>query len=62
VIVFAADPATPPPVVTDIRQDLATFDTQFHLPPAHISVVNTLAKSPSRKDCQRDQHRGVGIT
>jgi subtilase family serine protease len=47
VIVFAADPATSPPVVTDIRQDLATFDGLFRLPAAHISVVTTLAGASS---------------
>src|ERR1700733_513059 len=47
VIVFAADPATSPPVVTDIRQDLATFDGLFRLPPAHISVVTALAGASS---------------
>jgi subtilase family serine protease len=42
-IVYAASPTASPPQVTDIRQDLATFDGLFHLPPAHISVVTTLA-------------------
>jgi subtilase family serine protease len=55
VIVFAADPATPPPVVTDIRQDLATFDTRFHLPPAHISVVNTLARASAPWDATLEE-------
>ena len=47
VIVYAAGPATSPPQVTDIRQDLATFDGLFHLPAAHISVVTTLAGASS---------------
>jgi subtilase family serine protease len=47
VIVFAAGPAISPPQVTDIRQDLATFDSRFRLPPAHISVVTTLAGASS---------------
>ncbi|HEX6519716.1 MAG TPA: S53 family peptidase [Streptosporangiaceae bacterium] len=47
VIVYAAGPAVSPPQVTDIRQDLATFDGLFHLPPAHISVVTTLAGASS---------------
>jgi subtilase family serine protease len=42
-IVYAASPTASPPQVTDIRQDLATFDGLFHLPAAHISVVTTLA-------------------
>jgi subtilase family serine protease len=42
-IVYATDPMASPPQVTDIRQDLATFDGLFHLPPAHVSVVTTLA-------------------
>ncbi len=42
-IVYAAGPAAAPPQVTDIRRDLATFDGLFHLPPARISVVTTLA-------------------
>src|SRR5690349_21378609 len=30
---------------TDIRQDLATFDRRFGLPPARLQVVNTIARS-----------------
>jgi subtilase family serine protease len=30
---------------TDIRQDLAAFDSTFGLPPAKLQVVNTIAKS-----------------
>src|SRR5689334_24322874 len=30
---------------TDIRQDLATFDRTFGLPPARLQVVNTIARS-----------------
>ena len=42
-------PARPQPVsillqsVTDIRQDLADFDSRFGLPPAQIQVITTLA-------------------
>jgi subtilase family serine protease len=32
-----------PPLVTDIRQDLADFDSRFGLPPARIQVITTLA-------------------
>jgi subtilase family serine protease len=32
-----------PPTVTDIRQDLADFDSRFGLPPARIQVITTLA-------------------
>lgn len=35
------------PAVTDIRQDLARFDSVFGLPPAHLEVVNTLAHAVS---------------
>ena len=37
-----------PPLVTDLRQDLAGFDGLFHLPAARMRVVTTLAgaKSP----------------
>jgi subtilase family serine protease len=55
VIVFAADPATSSPVVTDIRQDLATFDDLFHLPAAHISVVTTLAGAGSPWDATLEE-------
>lgn len=55
VIVFAADPTTPPPVVTDIRQDLATFDTVFRLPPAHISIVTKLAGAGSPWDATLEE-------
>jgi subtilase family serine protease len=34
---------TPPS--TDIRQDLATFDSRFGLPPAKLRVINTIARS-----------------
>ena len=30
---------------TDIRQDLAAFDSKFGLPPARLQVVNTIAQS-----------------
>jgi subtilase family serine protease len=33
------------PPSTDIRQDLATFDSRFGLPPARLQVVNTIARS-----------------
>ena len=36
-----------PPGVTDIRQDLARFDSLFRLPAARIQVVNSLAHSTS---------------
>jgi Transcriptional regulator PadR-like family len=42
----AATPASPP-TVTDIRQDLADFDSRFGLPPARIQVINSLADSSS---------------
>jgi subtilase family serine protease len=32
-----------PPAVTDIRQDLADFDSRFGLPPARIGVITALA-------------------
>jgi subtilase family serine protease len=44
---FAATAATGPPKVTDIRQDLADFDSRFALPPARIQVITTLAGSPA---------------
>ena len=36
--------ASSPPSM-DIRQDLATFDSKFGLPPANLHVVNTIAPS-----------------
>lgn len=36
-------PTASPPQVTDIRQDLATFDRLFDLPPAHFTFVTGLA-------------------
>jgi len=36
-----------PPKVTDIRQDLARFDSLFGLSVAHLQVVNSLVRSPS---------------
>ena len=37
---------TPPS--TDIRQDLATFDSRFGLPSAKLRVINTIARSATR--------------
>jgi subtilase family serine protease len=36
-----------PPLVTDLRQDMAAFDRLFHLPAARIRVVTTLAGASS---------------
>jgi len=36
-----------PPLVTDLRQDMAAFDGMFHLPAARMRVVTTLAGSGS---------------
>ena len=40
---FAATAPASPPEVTDIRQDLADFDSRFGLPPARVQVITTLA-------------------
>jgi subtilase family serine protease len=42
----AATPASPP-TVTDIRQDLADFDSRFGLPAARIQVLTAVAGSIS---------------
>lgn len=49
VTVLAPSPesSTPAPGATDIRQDLATFDTVNHLPAAQVHVVTTLAGAGS---------------
>jgi subtilase family serine protease len=36
-----------PPLVTDMRQDMAAFDSLFHLPAARMRVVSTLAGAGS---------------
>jgi len=36
-----------PPLVTDLRQDMASYDDVFHLPAAQMRVVTTLAGSGS---------------
>src|SRR5262249_7112945 len=36
-----------PPLVTDLRRDMAAFDSMFHLPSARMGVVTTLAGSGS---------------
>jgi subtilase family serine protease len=43
-----------PPLATDIRQDLAAFDSEFRLPAARIQVVTSLAgsASPWRADAE----------
>ncbi len=43
----ATNPCPSPPAVTDIRQDLARFDSLFGLPAARLQVVNGLARSAS---------------
>jgi subtilase family serine protease len=35
-----------PPLVTDMRQDMAPFDSLFHLPAARMRVVTTLTVDP----------------
>jgi subtilase family serine protease len=40
---FAATTPTSPPKVTDIRKDLADFDSRFGLPPARVQVITKLA-------------------
>jgi subtilase family serine protease len=44
---YAAARPAPPPTVTDIRRDLADFDSRFGLPAARIQVQTTLAGSVS---------------
>jgi subtilase family serine protease len=43
----AAITPAPPPTVTDIRQDLADFDSRFGLPAARIQVLTAMARSVS---------------
>ncbi len=43
-IVVLPELASSPPS-TDIRKDLATFDSKFGLPPAKLHVVNTIART-----------------
>jgi subtilase family serine protease len=45
--VVVVGPPGQPPAVTDIRQDLARFDSLFRLPAARIQVVTSLAGSVS---------------
>jgi subtilase family serine protease len=44
---YAAATPAPPPTVTDIRQDLADFDSRFGLPAARIQVLTAMAGSVS---------------
>ena len=46
--VTVTGPPGQPPAITDIRQDLARFDSLFRLPAARIQVVTSLAGSASR--------------
>jgi subtilase family serine protease len=46
---FASTAPAVPPEVTDIRRDLADFDSRFGLPPARIQVITTLAGSSASK-------------
>ena len=46
--IHVTGPSGQPPVVTDIRQDLARFDSLFQLPAARIQIVTSLAGSASR--------------
>jgi subtilase family serine protease len=45
--VTVTGPPGQPPAITDIRQDLARFDSVFRLPAARIQVVNSLAHTPA---------------
>ena len=45
--IHVTGPPDQPPAVTDIRQDLARFDSLFRLPAARIQVVTSLAGSAS---------------
>jgi subtilase family serine protease len=47
VAVLALAQTSSDPGATDIRKDLAAFDTRFGLPPARLNVVNTIAGSPT---------------
>jgi subtilase family serine protease len=47
VLVEFAAPAGSAPRITDIRQDLAHFDSKFGLPAASLEVINSLARSPA---------------
>ena len=40
---------------TDIRQDLAAFDSMFHLPAARIEVVTSLVPSASRWQAEEEE-------
>src|SRR5258706_9219523 len=42
-----AESGLTPPLVTDMRQDMAAFDSLFHLPAARMRVVTTLAGARS---------------
>jgi subtilase family serine protease len=46
--VTVTGPPGQPPAITDIRQDLARFDSLFHLPAARIQIVTSLIGSASR--------------
>lgn len=46
---FAASAPIEPPMVTDIRQDLADFDLRFGLPSARIQVITSLAGASASK-------------
>jgi subtilase family serine protease len=46
--IHVTGPPGQPPAITDIRQDLARFDSLFRLPAARIQVVTSLAGSASR--------------
>ena len=45
--IHVTGPPGQPPAVTDIRQDLARFDSLFRLPAARIQIVTSLAGSAS---------------
>ncbi|HEY1920326.1 MAG TPA: hypothetical protein VGH27_32555 [Streptosporangiaceae bacterium] len=48
VIPALAEPQLSPPVVSNIRQDLAAFDAQFHLPAANLQVRTEFAPGSKR--------------
>jgi subtilase family serine protease len=65
VLLETAVPATPspppPPEVTDIRQDLARFDSLFGLPAAQLQVVSSLAGSNAPYQAAAAEVRDVEI-
>jgi subtilase family serine protease len=61
VLVEIAPPSLSPPKSTDIQEDLARFDTVFHLPSLHLQVATGLAPGSSPRLANTEEVEDVEV-